>query len=267
MASATISNSGILSVSGTTGQVIATTSAGDVSLSLPQSIATTSTPTFGGLTINGTANVTTLQVGGVTATSAATNNAVVLRSAAGSVSLTSMTLNQWNAWSGLGGLTTGLSTGVYYMFNGGTSSLARSTPVFVVGAQSASQTADLQQWMNSAGIVAGVSVAGNITANSISSLNTALSIANGGTGATTAALALNALGAVQKRTGTLDFSATTVASVNHGLGTLVTAQSFDGSGFLIDMDVQNTSASGGTTIYTVSATSATATNFSYVIVG
>jgi hypothetical protein len=80
-------------------------------------------------------------------------------------------------------------------------------------------------------------------------------------------LAIAALGGAQKRTGTLDFSATTVASVNHGLGNFVTAQSFDGSGFLIDMDVQNTSASGGTTIYTVSATSATATNFTYVIVG
>jgi len=172
----------------------------------------------------------------------------------------------------------------------------------------ASPSGDLTRWVNTSGTaVAVVSSAGNITANSISSLGTALSIANGGTSATTAplaraslsaassgantditslgglttalsiaqggtgatsgALALSALGGAQKRTGNLDFSATTVASINHGLGTWVTAQSFDGSGFLIDMDVQNTSASGGTTIYTVSATSATATNFTYVIVG
>ena len=172
----------------------------------------------------------------------------------------------------------------------------------------ASPSGDLTRWVNTSGTaVAVVSSAGNITANSISSLGTALSIANGGTsattaplaraslsaassgantditslgglttalsiaqggtGATTGALALSALGGAQKRTGNLDFSATTVASINHGLGTWVTAQSFDGSGFLIDMDVQNTSASGGTTIYTVSATSATATNFTYVIVG
>jgi hypothetical protein len=58
-----------------------------------------------------------------------------------------------------------------------------------------------------------------------------------------------------------------VASVNHGLGTWVTAQAFDGSGNLIDMDVQNTSTGSGTTIYTVSATSASATNYTYVIVG
>ena len=107
----------------------------------------------------------------------------------------------------------------------------------------------------------------NTDITSLGGLTTALSIAQGGTGATTGALAISALGGAQKRTGTLDFSTTTVASVNHGLGTWVTAQSFDGSGFLIDMDVQNTSSSGGTTIYTVSATSATATNFTYVIVG
>jgi len=107
----------------------------------------------------------------------------------------------------------------------------------------------------------------NTDITSLGGLTTALSIAQGGTGATTGALAIAALGGAQKRTGNLDFSSTTVASINHGLGTWVTAQSFDGSGFLIDMDVQNTSASGGTTIYTVSATSATATNFTYVIVG
>jgi hypothetical protein len=107
----------------------------------------------------------------------------------------------------------------------------------------------------------------NTDITSLGGLTTALSIGQGGTSATTAPLARAALGATTKLTGTLDFSSTTVASVNHGLGTWVTAQSFDGSGFLIDMDVQNTSTSGGTTIYTVSATSATATNFTYVIVG
>jgi hypothetical protein len=107
----------------------------------------------------------------------------------------------------------------------------------------------------------------NTDITSLGGLTTALSIGQGGTSATTAPLARAALGATTKLTGTLDFSATTVASINHGLGTWVTAQSFDGSGYIIDMDVQNTSASGGTTIYTVSATSATATNFTYVIVG
>jgi hypothetical protein len=138
-----------------------------------------------------------------------------------------------------------------------------------------------QLWVNAAdNAVATMTGSGDLTAASFAGdgyfvtnldaaniTNGVLGVEYGGTGATTAALAIAALGGAQKRTGTLDFSATTVASVNHGLGNFVTAQSFDGSGFLIDMDVQNTSASGGTTIYTVSATSATATNFTYVIVG
>ena len=49
----TIANSGVLSITGTANQVVASASTGAVTLSLPQSIATTSTPTFGALTVNG----------------------------------------------------------------------------------------------------------------------------------------------------------------------------------------------------------------------
>ena len=42
---------GVLSITGTADQVIASASTGAITLSLPQSIATTSTPTFGGLTL------------------------------------------------------------------------------------------------------------------------------------------------------------------------------------------------------------------------
>jgi hypothetical protein len=112
--------------------------------------------------------------------------------------------------------------------------------------------------------LSGSVISGNISGNAANVTGT-VAIANGGTGATTAALARTALG--YKTTGTLNFSSTTVASVNHGLGQWVTAQAFDGSGNLIDMDVQNTSTGSGTTIYTVSATSASATNYTYVIVG
>lgn len=45
----------IAGLTGTANQVIVTNGAGSITLSLPQSIATTSTPTFAGLTLNGTA--------------------------------------------------------------------------------------------------------------------------------------------------------------------------------------------------------------------
>lgn len=48
-----ISNMGVLSLTGTADQVIVSGSTGDITLSLPQSIATTSTPTFAGMVLNG----------------------------------------------------------------------------------------------------------------------------------------------------------------------------------------------------------------------
>jgi hypothetical protein len=48
-----ISAGGVSSITGTANQVIASSSTGAVTLSLPQSIATTSTPTFGGETLTG----------------------------------------------------------------------------------------------------------------------------------------------------------------------------------------------------------------------
>ncbi|WP_275270324.1 tail fiber domain-containing protein [Limnobacter sp. P1] len=51
--SITISNTGVLSIAGTNNQVIASAMNGDVVLSLPQDIANTSTPTFGGMILNG----------------------------------------------------------------------------------------------------------------------------------------------------------------------------------------------------------------------
>ena len=48
----TIANTGVLSITGTANQVVASASTGAVTLSLPQSIATTSTPTFAQITIS-----------------------------------------------------------------------------------------------------------------------------------------------------------------------------------------------------------------------
>jgi hypothetical protein len=57
--SITIANAGVTSITGTTNQVTASASTGGVTLSLPQSIATTSTPTFGALALGtGTTDAT-----------------------------------------------------------------------------------------------------------------------------------------------------------------------------------------------------------------
>jgi hypothetical protein len=54
----TIANSGVTSITGTANQVVASVSTGAVTLSLPQSIHSTATPTFGNLTITGTITAT-----------------------------------------------------------------------------------------------------------------------------------------------------------------------------------------------------------------
>lgn len=58
----------------------------------------------------------------------------------------------------------------------------------------------------------------------------------------------------------------TAMVVNHGLGQWVTAQLYDTSGNLVEVDVLNASTSGGTTTFTFSS-SQTLTGFQYVIVG
>ena len=54
----TITNAGVTTITGTANQVVASGATGAVTLSLPQSIHTTATPTFGNLTINGTITAT-----------------------------------------------------------------------------------------------------------------------------------------------------------------------------------------------------------------
>lgn len=54
---------GITSVSGTTDQIIASSSTGDVTLSLPQNISTSSTPTFDGGTFTGTVTASGIGIG------------------------------------------------------------------------------------------------------------------------------------------------------------------------------------------------------------
>jgi hypothetical protein len=84
----TITNVGVTSLTGTTDQITASASTGSVTLSLPQSIATTSSPTFAALSI-GTGSLT---AGSVTLTDA------LIGTATTSVSTTSATVvDTWSA--------------------------------------------------------------------------------------------------------------------------------------------------------------------------
>lgn len=84
----TITNVGVTSLAGTTDQITASASTGSVTLSLPQSIATTSSPTFAGLSV-GSGSLT---AGSVTLTDA------LLGTATTSVSTTSATVvDTWSA--------------------------------------------------------------------------------------------------------------------------------------------------------------------------
>jgi hypothetical protein len=72
----TIDNSGVLSITGTADQITASASTGAVTLSLPQSIATTSSPSFAGLTV-GSVTLTDALLGTAT-TSVTTTSATVV---------------------------------------------------------------------------------------------------------------------------------------------------------------------------------------------
>lgn len=189
----TLTNTGVTSFIGATGAVTVATSNGvtisttgsQVNLSLSQNLQTSGTPQFAGLTV--------INSGAVSAVP------VTVKGASGQ----SGDLQRWTDSSNirlsfidyLGGITTpyilgGLSNTGKLLFNTSDAnpivaqSLVTTTVAFVAKGRSG-QTADLQQWQNDSGtVLAKVDVSGNITANSISSLTTALSVGNGGTGTT-----------------------------------------------------------------------------------
>jgi hypothetical protein len=70
-----VTNDGVLSITGTADQVVASSSTGTVTLSLPQSIGSTSTPTFGGVTV-GSVTLTDALIG--TATQALTSGSATV---------------------------------------------------------------------------------------------------------------------------------------------------------------------------------------------
>jgi hypothetical protein len=85
----TINNGGVLSLSGTTNQVSVSSTTGNITLSLPQDIAVTSTPTFAGLTL-GTA--LTVPNGG-TGAGSFTANGILYGNGAGALQVTASAAN------------------------------------------------------------------------------------------------------------------------------------------------------------------------------
>lgn len=227
-----------------TSNTIITTGAGSLTIGIPQSVATTATPQF-----------TSLGIG-----AASTGGTTAVNVTGGKTTLAAYATN-------------------YAALNLPASTAAFATP-YVVGDIWTTQTSGANILYATA-----TNVAKTIMWADLSNISGTLAAANGGTGtsatATTGyflvgngssytprALATtdrSALGATGKATGTLNFTSTTTVSVNHALGTWVTAQAFDSSGYLVDMDVQNTATSGGTTIYSLAT--ATTASYTYVVVG
>ena len=83
-----ISNSGVTSITGTSSQITASASTGGITLSLPQNITTTSTPTFGGMTLTGALNATTITPGSAL-TVGSTSQTALLQGSNTSVTATS----------------------------------------------------------------------------------------------------------------------------------------------------------------------------------
>jgi trimeric autotransporter adhesin len=111
----TVSNTGVLSVAGTTGEVVVSGSTGNVTLSLPQAIATSSSPTFANLTLSGLTAKSFLYSGtggALTTTSAPTNGQILIGSTGAAPAASTLTAGSGISISnGAGSVTIG-NTGV-----------------------------------------------------------------------------------------------------------------------------------------------------------
>jgi hypothetical protein len=174
----TISNTGVTSLAGTANQVNVSAATGAITLSLPQAIATTSAPTFGGMTLNGGLTGTTGTFSGEVAASslqARGNQAIGVQGS----------YLQWNRSAGVGGRT--------FLVNqkglgGGGISFGEAT------------TADVYTENMALSSTGNLTVVGSVTANSFSGNGSALTnlnasnittgtlpVARGGTGLSTVA--------------------------------------------------------------------------------
>jgi hypothetical protein len=150
-------NAGVLSLAGTVNQVNVSSTTGNITLSLPQDIAVTSTPTFGGQTLNGQLVVTS---GGANITGSVTlgnlGTGLVLSSGSGVLSSGTVDRNDANYLSGTlsvanGGTGAGsfTSNGILYGNGSGTLQVTASAANSVLvtngaGVPSLSQTLPLQ---------------------------------------------------------------------------------------------------------------------------
>ncbi|NJM31894.1 MAG: hypothetical protein HC848_02090, partial [Limnobacter sp.] len=82
----TLSNTGVTSITGTADQLITSGSTGDITLSLPQAIAATSTPTFAGAVLNGTLTGTDANFSGTVTGTFSGNGAALTNLNAGNLS-------------------------------------------------------------------------------------------------------------------------------------------------------------------------------------
>lgn len=92
--SITVANTGALSITGTANQVVVSASTGAITLSLPQSIASTSSPSFAGLTVTSSASITAPTMTSVVINSGAINGTTVGATTASTGAFTTLTATQ-----------------------------------------------------------------------------------------------------------------------------------------------------------------------------
>jgi hypothetical protein len=229
---------GVTSIVGTTANTLAisqpsvsTGTANSITITAGQTTQSTSTPNGGSVSITGGAQTNASVIG--------TGGAVNITGGASGASGTGGTVNI-NA--GLGGA------------NGNGNVIIGSSNTDVVSIGASGKTVALPG-LATAGFVKVAATTGYLSSGTIAFSDLPTSSL---TGVTTTGIA-------RKTTGAGTGSGTSI-SVNHGYGQWVHAQLFDSSGNLVEVDVQNTATSNGTTIFTF-ASSQTLTGFQYVIIG
>jgi len=271
---ATTSTAGIASFSSSN---FAVNGSGVVTLSAIGSLNTTGSAatlttsrTLWGQSFNGSANVTGAITGATTITGTAATAFTVqgaeYASTSGQATATYIRGSYATAVSGTA------QGGNIYIWAGGSDSgsgtagsvnIGSGEIITITGTTTISGTVKLPSVQSgSAGFVKIAATTGQLSTASIaySDLPTSTSTATA-----TAAAATGNVTAARKAIG-VGIGTGTAMVVNHGLGQWVTAQLYDTSGNLVEVDVLNASTSGGTTTFTF-ASSQTLTGFQYVIVG